>query len=349
MSKEDQGLVAYCRGEHHCLGDNDPLVGIFNDTKEQCCPIKFFMSKSGPEDNFTAIRNNLTPFGRRLVACSTFFGVDIYETLKVNDDKFTKKHFYDMLHDMLIGMGEKPYSDGDMVQWLFGGCEICYSECRFVRKPPCCRKSICQECWTTFLKANIIQEGIRPSSYNIVCYGCNKIVPYQQALASTEPNQLKMLRHDSSQLLAHCPNCLHEVEKEIEVKTSCCIFGTANKYQKSICKKCDHEFCARCGSDPHPKNSCYDVQHNEAGLTLWMNGQHPNQNDFQVWISHILLKIKLFFFTSDRIQCFVPIVESQLPTMAVALGSNVFVAWNFVLPVEQGNVLSPRGLIDRFK
>ena len=298
-----QGCVDSC--DYSC---DDPFQGLFNKrflslNKNRCLRLCLLMEHYSKDDltqfgkcleKVTLLKFNQEDFGAVLAEeVMTLFVYSIEESEIDDISPFLREKFQ--------------HCDEEGVAWEFNECSLCFSPCRFVRKPPCCRQSICSDCWHSYVVAtanNSIALHLQ-GTYNLHCYSCSKLVPFNQALSCTEPEDMALIRPKlmGANESTRCPNCLEPAPPLLQRSDE--IDGDKKKQQELLrnlqkqkgghpynCTRCGHDFCRFCGAaiSTHGKLSCRQLNATDAGLQTWSKQRNNGRPEFMVILSLFFLK-----------------------------------------------------------
>ena len=265
---------------HLCSSaSSDPFIGILTAKAAtySCCLLKSFLSLS-TDEAYSDL--SFTPFGKQLLKICKIQASDLRFALSdelmsswlrdsashaVGKERNMKKYLTNYLSE---------YKDECGVRWLFDQCDVCLASCRYVRKPVCCWKRICQNCWNQHVIRTISSETYTKQRYNLRCFGCNCLVPYKQTLTSLEVELIDKLRKIGTEEYVRCPRCLMEYGFDIPAWHKKAMRTKLGGYPFD-CKRCRKRFCLICGADAHRKESCQDSFDN--GFERWLS--QPSQGN----------------------------------------------------------------------
>ena len=291
LTQQHQKSDQFCP---QCLPDDeDPFVGILQNgvVKPSCCHMRAYFELLPTLDS---VKSALTPFGRQLLSVCQLYDVDLRSRLS----EHWRRNWITLGNDGLYRYLRRFIShiDDDGVQWCFGECQVCFSPCRYIRKPSCCSTAICQLCWTNHVKQTAENSCVSTQItglYTLHCYSCSKFVPYSETLAATENEDLDKIRPPGSVMAsARCPVCLKDsglIISDKKTDTSKMNSFTAVRKLRSKkggspidCERCGTSFCAICGILNHPKISCEQLLTSDSVFRRWtkqksqVKPQYPN-------------------------------------------------------------------------
>ena len=254
---------------HHCLPfETDPFIGLVKEQalEGQCCSGRAFTLNENPDD--------LTVFGKRFQKWLKF-------KQQLDYDGFRSHVFQEILYGKSKAVDQYleswHFNDSDKVKWMFTECSVCCNF-RLVRQPPCCRNSICYQCWQTYVENQSQSLAVAlTGSYKLTCFGCTKMVPYGQASSSLERDKIELIRPPgmATRKGAHCPNCLKFPPTVTAKKAKVNLSKLQRKKggQPIDCDQCSLRFCTVCGFPDHPDKSCKQLMSDET-MEKW-----ARQND----------------------------------------------------------------------
>ena len=285
---------------HQCLDANsDPFVGLVRkETTPSCCPMKEFVDAANSvfdsEQNGELFRQNATKYGKLLQQADALraeqsIRIVLYNYWKLHGGEcLNQESLYDLVQNIFPN-----FLDQDNVTWRFGPCSVCFADCRFVHSPPCCGYSICQPCWSSFIE-NYIESSNGLNLYGVYdlrCFNCSKLVPYNETIVCSEPDLVAQLRHklklQKAKMINRCPCCLEIPSMPLELLNddTKSIMRIKSKRKGGFpldCQRCGHTFCCLCGCNEHTKVTCNKLANSDVGLRKWLSSINKTRPNFPV-------------------------------------------------------------------
>ena len=281
---------------------SDPFVGILKRERlirDACCSRMALTQLLLFYDNMP-VTEFLTPFGQQLLNITKNRNFELVSFWLFYPYNRRNREQPDRLSTIAS------FTDSDNVIWSFATCSRCYGLGRYTRKPPCCRKPICQICWQRYVWSSSSHDALAVGLYGMYClhcYGCKQLVPYSEATACTSQDDLNLVRRPEfykamkenvAASSTRCPTCLAKAPFITQDNAGSITSRPGGFPYK--CTRCKIEFCLICGNKTHAKMACSDLigETSEIAVTKWAKQSDPNTPGQQVRSYIHVYTIKLY-------------------------------------------------------